>query len=84
MKVGVNLVMKENNRRKYPPINENDEVKIYEKKRGNYTDGKETNPKWSRKTYKVVDKKLDIMGNTTYIPQGLARQTIPSPRILLV
>ena len=73
LKVGVNLKLKENNRRKYPPINENDKVKIYEKKRGNYTDRKETNPKWSKTSYKVEKIKYDMMGNKTYILQGLSR-----------
>ena len=73
LKVGVNLTLKEKNRRKYPPINEDDNVKIYEKKRGNYTDRKETNPKWSKRSFKVVDIKRDMMGNRTFKLAGLTR-----------
>ena len=65
--------MKEKNRRKYPPINEDDNVKIYDKKKGNYTDRKETNPKWSERSYKVEDIKRDMMGNRVFKLEGLSR-----------
>ena len=73
LKAGVNLTLKEKNRRKYPPINEDDMVKIYDKKRGNFTDRKETNPKWSQRSYKVLEIKRDMMGNRTFKLQGLER-----------
>ena len=73
IKVAVNLTMKEKNRRKYPPVNEDDRVKIYDKKKGNYTDRKETNPKWSQRSYKVLEIKRDMMGNRTFKLEGLAR-----------
>ena len=73
LKVGVILTLKEKNRRKYPPINEDDMVKIYDKKRGNFTDRKETNPKWSQRSYKVLEIKRDMMGNRTFKLQGLER-----------
>ena len=69
----VNLTFKEKNRRKYPPINEDDMVKIYDKKQGNFTDRKETNPKWSQRSYKVLEIKRDMMGNRTFKLQGLER-----------
>ena len=62
LKVGVNLTLKEKNRRKYPPINEDDMVKIFDKKRGNFTDRKETNPKWSQRSYKVLGDKTGYDG----------------------
>ena len=71
--VSVNLKMRESNKRKYPKINENDKVKIYEKKRGNFTDRKETNPKWSKQSYKVVSIKHDMTGNKTYKLEGLTK-----------
>ena len=49
----VNLTIKEKNTRKYPNINVGDDVKIYQKNRGNYTDRKEYTSKWSTKTYEV-------------------------------
>ena len=73
LNVSVNLINKERNRRKYPPINENDNVKVFTKNKGNYTDRKETNPKWSKKIYKVEKIKYDMMGNKTYILQGEGR-----------
>ena len=73
LKVGVSLTLKEKNRRKYPPINEDDNVKIYDKKKGNYTDRKETNPKWSQRSYKVEEIKRDMMGNRVFKLEGLSR-----------
>ena len=73
LNVSVNLTIKENNRRKYPKINENDKVKFFEKKRGNYTDRKETNPKWSKQSYKVIEIKYDMTGNKTYKLEGLTK-----------
>ena len=64
----------ENNKRKYPTISEGDMVKFYHKKRGNYTDRKEYNSKWSKKSYKVKEIKLDVMGNRTYKLEDIERQ----------
>ena len=71
--VSVNLKMRESNKRKYTKINENDKVKIFDKKKGNYTDRKETNPKWSKESYKVVSIKHDMTGNKTYKLEGLTK-----------
>ena len=49
MDVRVNLTRREKNTRKYPELNVNDKVKIYQKGRGNYTDRKETTSKWSQR-----------------------------------
>ena len=71
--VRVNLTMKENNKRKYPNISEGDDVKIFDKKRGNYTDRKEYVSKWSKNSYKVDKIKYDAMGNKTFMLQGLSK-----------
>ena len=73
LNVAINLTNKARYRRKYPPINEGDEVKIYKKNKGNYIDRKETTPKWSIQKYKVKDIKYDIMGNKTYVLDGITR-----------
>ena len=52
MDVKVNLTRREKNTRKYVEIKENDTVKIFTKRRGNYTDRKETTSKWSKENYK--------------------------------
>ena len=72
--VRVNLTLRENNKRKYPTISEGDMVKFYHKKRGNYTDRKEYNSKWSKKSYKVQEIKHDVMGNRTYKLEDIERQ----------
>ena len=48
-------------------------MKIYKKNKGNYIDRKETTPKWSIQKYKVKDIKYDIMGNKTYVLDGITR-----------
>ena len=83
IKTAVNLVSKERNKRKYPNINVDDEVKIFTKNKGNYTDRKETNPKWSNRKYKVSEIKTDTMGNRVYVLQGLSRHYLRH-EILLV
>ena len=70
LKVGVHLTLKKKDRRKYPPINEGDMVKTYDKKRGNFTYRKETNPKWRQRRCKVLEIKRDMMGNRTFKLQG--------------
>ena len=71
--VRINQTLRENNRRKYPQIKEGDSVKYFHKKKGNYTDRKEYNSKWSEKAYKVEDIKYDMMGNRTYKLEGLQK-----------
>ena len=71
--VRINLTLRENNRRKYPQIKEGDSVKYFHKKKGDYTDRKEYNIKWSEKAYKVEGIKNDMMGNRTYQLQGLSK-----------
>ena len=83
IKTAVNLVSKERNKRKYPNINVDDEVKIFTKNKGNYTDRKETNPKWSNRKYKVSEIKTDTMGNRVYVLQGFSRHYLRH-EILLV
>ena len=70
--VRVNLTLRENNRRKYPEIKEGDMVKYFHKKK-DYINRKETNSRWTEKTYKVEKNKLYIMGNRTYQLEGLSK-----------
>ena len=72
--VRVNLTLRENNKRKYPSIREGDRVKYFHKKRGNYTDRKEYNSKWSQRSYEVKEIKHDVMGNRTYKLKDIDRQ----------
>ena len=83
LKIGVNLTLKEKNRRKYPPINEDDMAKLYDKKRGNFTDRKETNPKWSQRSFKVLEIKRAMMGTRTLNLQGLSRPYLRPERFLV-
>ena len=83
LKSGRKSHVEEKNRRKYPPINEDDMVKIYDKKRGNFTDRKETNPKWSQRSYKVLEIKRDMMGNRTFKLQGLERPFLRQELLLV-
>ena len=71
--VRVNLTLKEKNKRKYPEIKEGDNVKYFHKKKGNYTDRKEYNSKWSERAYKVEKIKYDMTGNRTFKLEGLAK-----------
>ena len=52
---------------------------MFQKKRGNYTDRKEYNSKWSNKIFNVVD----IMGNKTYRVAGINKPLLKH-EILLV
>ena len=71
--VRVNLTLRENNKTKYPTIQEGDSVKCFHKKKGNYTDRKEYNSKWSKQSYKVEQIKYDMMGNRTFKLEGLSK-----------
>ena len=71
--VKVNLKLREKNKRKQPRIEVNDKVKVFQKKRGNYTDRKEYVSRWSNKIFKVEKIEYDIMGNKTYRVEGLAK-----------
>ena len=71
--VKVNLKLREKNKRKYPRIVENDKVKVFQKKRGNYTDRKEYVSRWSNNLFKVEKIEYDIMGNKTYKLEGLTK-----------
>jgi len=71
--VRINLTLREKNKRKYPTIQEGDSVKYFHKKKGNYTDRKEYNSKWSKGAYKVEKIEHDIMGNRTYQLEGLSK-----------
>ena len=44
---------------------------MFQKKRGNYTDRKEYNSKWSNKIFNVDKIEYDIMGNQTYKVAGI-------------
>ena len=73
MDVKVNLTRREKNTRKYEEIKENDTVKIFTKGRGNYTDRKEYNSKWSKENYKVRKIEYDPTGNRTFQLEGLTK-----------
>ena len=71
--VRTNLTRREKNTRKYPEVNVNDNVKIFKKGRGNYTDRKEYVSKWSKENYKVKEIVYDTVGNRTFKLEGLKR-----------
>ena len=73
MDVKVNLTRREKTTRKYEEINENDTVKIFTKGRGNYTDRKEYNSKWSKENYKVQKIEYDSKGNRSFKLEGLTK-----------
>ena len=62
---------------------ENDKVKVFQKKRGNYTDRKEYNSKWSNKIFNIDRIEYDIMGNKTYKVAGINKPLLRH-EILLV
>ena len=66
MDVRVNLTRREKNTRKYPEVKVNDMVKVFEKKKDNYTERKEYNSKWSNQSYKIVKIEYDDVGNRTF------------------
>ena len=84
MDVRVNLTRREKNTRKYPELNVNDRVKIYQKGRGNYTDRKETTSKWSQEIYKIKEIKYDTTGNKTFILDGINNRPYLRHEILKV
>ena len=47
LNVAINLTNKARYKRKHPPVNEGDEVKLHKKNHGNYRDRKEATSKWS-------------------------------------
>ena len=69
--VKVNLKLREKNKIKYLRIEENDKVKVFQKKRGNYTDRKEYVSRWSNNLLKVDKIEYDIMVNKTYKVAGI-------------
>ena len=69
--VRVNLTRREKNTRKYPEVKVNDMVKVFEKKKRNYTERKEYNSKWSNQSYKIVKIEYDDVGNRTFKLEGL-------------
>ena len=71
MDVMVNMTRREKNTRKYPEVKVNDMVKVFEKKKGNYTERKEYNSKWSNQSYKIVKIEYDDVGNRTFKLEGL-------------
>ena len=71
MDVRVNLTRREKNTRKYPEVKVNDMVKVFEKKKDNYTERKEYNSKWSNQSYKIVKIEYDDVGNRTFKLEGL-------------
>ena len=69
--VKVNLKLREKNKRKHPRIEENEKVKVFQKKRGNYTDRKEYISRWSNNLLKIDKIEYDIMSNKTYKVAGI-------------
>ena len=65
--------MKSLNKRKYKNISVGDEVKVYTKGKGNYGSRKESQSRWSDRTYKVVNIDRDITLSTYYILEGLSK-----------
>ena len=81
--VRINLTLREKNKRKYPEIKEGDKVKYFHKKRGNYTDRKEYNGKWSERTYKVEKMKYNMVGYMTYKLEGLTKPYLRREMLLV-
>ena len=73
MDVRVNLTRREKNNRKYPEVKVNDMVKVFEKKKDNYTERKEYNSKWSKQSYKIIKIEYDDVGNRTFKLEGLKK-----------
>ena len=71
--VAFQLTVNSINKRKYPNINEGDEVKIYDSGQGKYANRKETKSKWSDTTYKVEKVDRDINLNKYYVLENLNR-----------
>ena len=64
---------REKNTRKYPEVKVNDMVKVFEKKKDNYTERKEYNSKWSNQSYKIIKMEYDDVGNRTFKLEGLKK-----------
>ena len=71
--VAMQLTVNSINKRKYPNINEGDDVKIYDSGQGKYGNRKETKSKWSDTTYKVEKVDRDINLNKYYVLENLNR-----------
>ena len=71
--VAFQLTVNSINKRKYPNINEGDEVKIYDSGQGKYANRKETTSTWSNTTYKVEKVDRDINLNKYYVLENLNR-----------
>ena len=56
---------------------------MFQKKRGNYTDRKEYNSKWSNNTFNIDRIEYDIMGIKTYKVAGISKSLLRH-EILLV
>ena len=66
----LNTHLKASYNRKYPTIHINDKVKIYTKGKQNTSSRKETVPKWSSDTFKVIKIDHDMLLNKIYILEG--------------
>ena len=71
--VAFQLTVNSINKRKYPNINEGDEIKIYDSGQRKYANRKETKSKWSDTTYKVEKVDRDINLNKYYVLENLNR-----------
>ena len=65
-----NSLMKEKYLRKYPKLNVDDKVKIYNKGKGNYTSRKETTSRWTNNTFTITNIGRDMMLNKYYEVEG--------------
>lgn len=69
-----NQILKEKHNRKYPNINEGDDVRVFDKGKGNYVSRKETRSQWSEKKYKVILVGKDMMNNKYYKLEGMSKR----------
>lgn len=74
IEVRANQILKEKHNRKYPNINKGDDVRVFDKGKGNYVSRKETRSQWSSKKYKVLLVGQDMMNNTYYKLEGLSKR----------
>ena len=65
-----NSVLKEKYLRKYPKIEEGDQVKVFVKGKGNYTSRKQTTSQWTDRSYEVKEVKRDALLNKRYVVEG--------------
>ena len=73
MDVRVNLTRREKNACKYPELKVNDNVKVFEKGKDNYTVRKEYNSKWSNQSYRIVSIEYHRVGNRVFKLNGLRK-----------